>query len=202
MKTIPRWTYEHDGWEIEFFPIAKSPEMRGNTEVRPIGFQYYGLQGRQDLSSSIKKSISKKTNRYGDFDKPYVIAVNVLNIFADESDVKNALFGELFCKVIHSESGLPLQYKPARKPNGIWISKSGPINTRVSAVLFTKRLTPWNIPRAKIRLYHNPWAKKPYSSVLNCLPQMVPQNDELKLIDGENLGKIFGFSFNWPEDNP
>jgi hypothetical protein len=133
--------------------------------------------------------------------KPYVIAVNILGKFTNESEIKNALFGNLICNVIFTEeSGLPLEYVPYRKPDSLWIKKSSPINTRVSAILFTNKLTPWNIPKAEVCLYHNPWAKIPYSSVLTCFPQMVPQNNKLVPIDGKSLGDIFKLPLNWPED--
>lgn len=196
IRNIPQWYYEHDGWEIGFYPIPKSPEQRGKTGNRSIGIRSWGFKSHQNLGGFIKKSIKNKTGKYGDFDKPYVIAVNIFGKFSDDLEIANALFGE----AVYMGFGSPQKFRLVRIPNGIWTSKSGPINTRVSAILFTKNLTPWNIAKAKACLYHNPWAKKPYFSVLKCLPEMILQNDMLKLIDGESLGNIFDFPPDWPID--
>ncbi len=52
IESIPRWRWSDKGWEIIFFPIPKSPEMRGKSGVRPIGI----FVSQVFLSQTDKKS--------------------------------------------------------------------------------------------------------------------------------------------------
>jgi hypothetical protein len=89
--------------------------------------------------------------------------------------------------------------KMTRVPDGVWIGPNGVRYTRISAVLMVTKLTTWNIPRANLCLYHNPWAKKPYHSVLTQLHQAIPENGEVHWLDGENANTLFDLPLSWPE---
>jgi hypothetical protein len=41
---LPTFDWSHDGWELSFLPIAKSPGLRGTPDVRPIGIMMPELQ--------------------------------------------------------------------------------------------------------------------------------------------------------------
>jgi hypothetical protein len=189
-KAVPQWSYEHQGWIIDFFPIPKSPKMRGRFGVRPLGTWFPDVQIIQP-HIPLREAVIEKAGRYGDLNLPYVIAVNALDDDVERINIMEALFGE--------ERLVINQLRDARIPNGALISSLGPRYTRVSAVLVASPILPWNVPRAPICLYHNPWTKRPYNGALIRLPQAVPQGDHMELHDGESLGKIFDLPEDWPE---
>jgi len=199
IDAVPRWHFEHEGWRIEFRPIPKKPEARGKPGVRPIGMQSFEIRW-VDHRTAIRDAIIKKSGRYGVLDLPYIIAVNALEPI-DEIDIMEALFGkEQFTVAFSQNEPLePVRSEMSRLPDGAWTSPYGPRYTRVSGVLLATRLSSWNVPRANLRLYHNPWAQRVYSSVLTRLPQAIPQDDCMKRIDGESPRAILGLSPTWPE---
>ena len=199
-QEVPRWRFEHGGWKIEFEPIPKKPEARGKPGIRPIGALSTGVRW-VDHRTPIGNAIIKKAGRYGNLDLPYVVAVNVLE-FIDEIDIMEALFGKEQFTIVFSQSGPTklVDTRMSRFPDGAWIGTGGPRYTRVSAVLLATRLSIYNIPRANLCLYHNPWAQMPYQSVLTRLPQAVPKDNHMQYIDGESTGVIFGLPISWPDE--
>ncbi len=200
LDAVPSWHYEHDGWRIEFRPIPKRPEARGRPGVRPIGMRSSGAQS-VDHRTPIRDAIVEKAGRYGEIDLPYIVAVNALEP-VDETDIMEALFGKEQYTISFSdeEPAEPTASRMSRVLDGAWTSSQGPRNTRVSAVLLATRLSPWNVPRAHLRLYHNPWAQRLYDSVLTRLPQAVPQGGHLRPLDGESVSEIFSLALTWPEE--
>lgn len=197
---LPRWRFEHMGWEIDFFPIPKSPRARGKPGVRPIGMRM-GEALWSDPSAAIRNAIVGKAGQYGDLDLPYAIAVNALEAGVDRIDIMEALFGREKFTVKLTPSG-PSEPEMTRELDGVWTSPSGPRYTRVSAVLLAGPVLPWNVPRARICLYHNPWARRPYTSELTRLPRAIAQptrDHHMQWQDGESLATIFGLDPEWPE---
>jgi len=197
--TIPKWHFEHDGWDIEFEPIPKKPEARNKPGVRPLGGQSFGLR-MSDQRTPIRDAITGKAGRYGELDLPYIIAVNVLEI-VDEIDIMEALFGKEQFTVTFPQNDLvePINTEMSRLPDGAWTGIKGPRNTRVSAVLLVTELSEWNIPRVGLRLYHNPWAtKKLYQTALYQLPQGIVQENHMEKVNGEATHLLFDLSTLWP----
>lgn len=198
MDAVPSWRYQHDGWIVNFQPIPKKPEARNKEGVRPIGAKSTGVRW-VDHRTPIRDAINKKVGRYGKLELPYVVAVNVLE-FIDEIDIMEALFGKEQFTIDFSQSNPPepVSTKMSRVRDGVWTSYEGPRNTRVSAVLVTTRLSPWNLSSGNVCLYHNPWAQKSYSSALVRLPQAVLEGDHMKKVGGESIGSILGLPSSWP----
>ena len=109
-----------------------------------------------------------------------------------------ALFGKekYLIDLSRSKSSEP---EMTRELDGVWTSKPGPRYTRLSAALVVVGLSPWNLPRANIRLYHNPWANLPYNSELTLLPQAILLTGQAKLEDGKSLSSVFDLPYEWPE---
>jgi len=194
MNDVVCWNYEHDGWVIEFQPIPKKAEARKRKGVRPLAAISTGFRFMDDRTP-IVEAISKKAGRYGEFNIPYIVAVNALG-FVDDIGVSEALFGKEQFNVVFSEGSPrePVEKHMSRKPNGAWTSSDGPRNTRVSAVLLAIRFSPWNISQCDVRLFHNPWAQNPYCSVLNRLPQAIVENNQIIKKVGETIVEIFNIS--------
>lgn len=202
IKAVPHWRYEHEGWSITFYPIPKSPKLRGRSGARPIG-----MLGHEpkfvDSSTPIRNAILAKAGRYGDLDLPYVIAVNALDeASVDETDIMDALFGAEQYTVALGPTGVISYPEVSRAPNGAWTSESGPRYTRVSAVLVAVRLSPWTVGSAAVWLIHNPWAQRPYSSPLTRLPQGTPEAGRMNWHDGDSLHDVLGLPSGWPVFSP
>jgi hypothetical protein len=199
ITSVPRWYFEHDGWKIEILPIPKKPEVRGRPRVRPIGSRMIGFR-QIDHRTAIRESITKKASKYGNLDLPYIVAVNTLD-FVDEIDVMEALFGkEQFILEVPQDDPSSLESRMSRIPDGAWMGPEGARNTRISGLFLATRLSAWNIPRANLRLYHNPWAQKDYHSVLANLPRAYLKNESIEYLSGLSTGEIFHLPTSWPEN--
>lgn len=197
---MPKLPYEHEGWKVTFFPIPKSYQSRGKPGSRTVGMKTTEIQ-IIDPRVAIRNAILSKAGRYGSIGIPYVVAVNALKeeISSDEirrTHVMEALFGQ---EQYWQRRYGPNKFVIIRAPDGVWTNKSGPRYTRLSAILVTAPIHHWNIPKAPVCLYHNPWAKRPYQSQLTRLPQAIPQPDgHIKWQDGESIGGILGLPSGWP----
>lgn len=195
---LPRWYFRDQDWSIEFYPIPKRPEARGELGVRPIGAITTEVREiHTDLA--IKTTLEEKAGYYGELDLPYVIAVDALTEFGIHTDdVMNALFGtERILIPRDSTSGSGIKYQ--RALDGLWTSPNGPRYTRVSCVLIAVVDT-WDLPNAPACLYHNPWARYPYDSPLTSLPQAKAQDNEMKWLDGKRLGELLHLPPAWLKD--
>jgi hypothetical protein len=192
-STEDRWPYyDLDGWKIVFIPKPKPSGRRGKP-----GNTIFGLlspaQWRKP-QNSLKAALKEKEDRYGDFELPYIIAIDVLAINSFGSDVEEILFGQevaLFDKqsgeIAMTRSPL-LPDRPSQE-NGFWLARRGPRNRHVSAVLLVDELMPWSIAHKTPVLWHNPWAEKPLSLNVWQGPQMIPNMDGLEPYMQERVGK-------------
>lgn len=198
-RAVPSWLWEHDGWQIRFFPIAKSKSARGKTGVRSLGVK---MRGMAEVFSHIKirESIRDKASRYGGVDLPYIVAINVIDDFiVDDIDISNALFGEEQVTYKLHKDGRVKPY-PGRQPNGAWYGRNGPQNQRVSAALIAVNLKPPTIARETPVLWHNPWALSPLSLDMWHLAQLNPdfKNNRLVKRDGKSGWQLLGLDPDWP----
>lgn len=150
---LPKIMYEDNDLKIIFFIAPKSPKKRNELNVRPIAsepiFSFIG--GSEE---SIKSAIKEKVSRYGNVDKPYVIAINSLSQKGtDNHDVYNALFGYQNLPINQS-----VNKKTTKENDGIFIGFNGWQNTRVSAVLITT-VYPSNLNSANHWLVKHPMAR-------------------------------------------
>ncbi len=192
---MPRWTYSDGDWSIEFYPLPRAVPAPVGTR---LGLVIDSDWRQVDYATPFRRAISRKANRYGALEIPYVVAVNVLTDYVHSIFVKEALFGTEILIVGSGEYG-PSSAAWSRKPDGIWRGPFGPRNKGLSAVLVIEKLKYWNAPRAGVCLYHCPWARNPYTSDLARLPQCLPQDGHLIQTQGETLSEILGLSTSWPE---
>ncbi len=195
-KALPRFTYKHENWVVECRPRPKGPKMRGKPGVRTLGMRSGG-GGWSQSSRHIRQVLASKVSGYGDLQTPYVIAINIMDPAVDRDEIMEALFGsEQLRGILRGEAPVGTQMTRAR--GGLWVSAAGPTNTRVSAVLIGAPVLPWNIPRASLRLYHNPWTQRADESELSRLPRAVARNDQIEWVDGESLATVFELPVDWP----
>jgi len=196
---LPQWDWEHDGWQITFFPIPKKPEARGKPGVRPIELIMSDPHWVTP-HVGIRESIKDKNSKYGELDLPYIVAINVIDeLGANDIDISNALFGEEQVTIIFRGNKL-IEQRLGRKPNGAWYGPKGPWNKRVSAASIVVNLLPWSIAKVTPVLWHNPWASRPLSPELLPFPKFLAGEDNhLKEFKGKNSWELLGLDPNWPE---
>lgn len=189
--------WSHEGLQLRMRPRPISPGNRGKLKsLRGISSRGVSMV---DSTSAIRKSITSKGNRYGELDKPYLIAVNFNSPFLDQEDEEQALFGdEAF--TFSCDDSEPFELN--RLPNGAWIGRTGPRYTRISGVWIFNDLSAYTIARRRSTVYFNPWAKKALPAELKKFPHAEVQNDTLTRLEGVSIRDIFTLPPEWPESNP
>jgi hypothetical protein len=204
---LPCYKWSHEEWRVEFRAIPIAPEFRGLGVASVIGSIMPSIPGAEiDLDSyvdrkheAVREAVRRKATKYEQLGLPYVVAVNILEPFAEDRHLLDALFGEEQITVSLSASG-SWSTRESRARDGAWIGPAGPHNTRVSAVLAGFNLTPLvSATRAPV-LIHNPWASQPLPTDLWPLPQIVInlETGTLDRIDGKGPAELLRFPSPWP----
>ena len=181
------------------FIIRAFPRRNPGRADRAIGVQ--SIPPRQvTVDDDLKSALKEKANRYGKLDRPYVVAVNALDLFAREDDAFDALFGST-CTVVEQISGRET-FRESRNPDGIWHGPGGARHKGLSAVLSTERIDPWNFARRCGRLIRNPWATAPVPPFALGVNDIQPKRGHCHITAGQSMGKIFGLPDGWPEAQP
>jgi len=199
LEGLPSTALNHNGWNVTFQAIPKSPKARGKQGIRPIGIRFSGFQECKE-DEWIRNAIKEKATKYGNLDLPYIIAINVLSIFSNNYHVvMDALLGDEGVIFDHLAAG-GSDHKLTRASNGAFRGPHGPQNTRVSGVIICNDLLWGNITKTNPTLWHNPWATFPFNQDLWALPQFVPNADRTR-IEPRSEAKaadLFGLPIDWP----
>lgn len=196
---LPSFEWSYNDWSISFLPIAKSPALRGKPGVRPIGMTLPTKAKAIDSHSSIRRAIISKATKYGDLTLPFIVAVSVFDIFADDIDVMDALFGQEAVQVALGPNGVQ-HHRLIRQPNGAWFGPQGPQNTRVSAALIAVNLSPWAMASNTPILIHHPYASKPISPEIWPLAQQAINMEThcMDEIPGKSACDFLALPTPWP----
>jgi len=197
-EDLPEYEWRHDGWELSFSPIPKSPESRGKPDVRPIGSRIWA--GWVASHEPIRAALTSKAKKYRGLQIPLLIAINVLDESAENIDSVNALCGEEGVSfAVHADlrSSEP---RDVRLPNGAWRGPRGPRARDVSGVVIVYHLNPWRIGCESPRLFHHPWARRPLDSVLWPFEQWLPNTatGRYEVLAGKNAADVLGLPTPWP----
>jgi hypothetical protein len=199
---LPSKTLNHDGWNVTFQAIPKSPKARGKSGIRPIGMRFFGFEECKE-DEYIRNAIKEKATKYGNLNIPYIIAINVLSLFSnDDLMILDALLGDEGITSYHMPDGSFVD-KLTREPNGAFLGPQGPQNTRVSGIIICSNLYIRNITKVNPVLWHNPWAAIPFKQDFWVLPQWIFNSDIMRLepIQGRNIADVFCFPQGWPIQN-
>lgn len=162
-----------DGWKVRLTAI---PALRPEASGKVLYEAWHGTSAGP--AAAISAALQKKATRYGDPDRPYVIAVNSSDPMCSDRDFDTALFG-------HPNN--------PRIP-AFWGSAQNPSHTRVSAVLFTANLWPATILMGQVSpcLYLNPWAKRQFQGFLTKLKTVCWHGGALHRTHGMPLHQLLG----------
>jgi hypothetical protein len=195
----PTMRFTHDGCELVIALIPVSDAHRGVADHRPVGAMGPGEAQIVDYWTPIRDAIKSKATRYGRLRQPYLIAINALDQSAGQIDVMQALFGQ---EAFTFRRGDPVDEELhfTRVPNGAWVGKRGPINTRVSAVMAVGTLVPWTVAVSKPEVYFNPWAAHPLSDSLDLFDAHVPVDGQVIARPGRPVSKSLRLPTSWPQE--
>jgi hypothetical protein len=200
--SLPSLPWSHGGWDLEFIPIPKPAAVRGSPGLRPIGTTLPEMT--RITHPSIGKAIRAKATKYGKVNLPFVVGVNVIDVFMQNVNIlRYQGINELFGEVIGIDTLRPdgtIDRRTARKPNGAWSGPHGPRNKGVSAALIVVGLDPWTIANRTPVMIHNPWATCPFPLDQWPLLQWAPNlhDDCIHERLGKSVAEVLSIPDSWP----
>lgn len=198
--SVPKFAWTEQGCTLTFTPVPKGPQFRGQPGARPVGIVMPAEIRELRTHEDIRVAIDGKAAKYGNLDRPLVVAVNVLDDFCGDYDVWNALFGEEQVVAIRDADQHVRHEWGYRASNGAWRGSRGPRNRLVSAVNIVHRLLPTTLRTRSVTIIHNPWALNPLP--LDALP--IPQttvsipDGHIHIHDGRDHADVLGVPDPWP----
>jgi len=193
---LPRIELNQDGWNVEFIAIPKSPERRGLEDSTTIGSLSNGVRWMTSWES-VRDTVLKKGNRYGDINKPLLIAVNVGQFDVHNIDSMQALFGQE--QFIFNSNDLDSELRMERAPNGVWYGPNGIRYKRISGVIISPDITPWTCGARNICIYINSWANQNVSGSLFQLSHAQIHEGIMEWTEGIHPKELLGLHDSWPE---
>jgi len=161
---LPRYEWAWRDWRFEFRAIPIHADRRGRPGHRPVGW-YPARGGPVDDHLAVRDALFTKARRYGTLGRPYILAVLVDRMTANEHELLQAMFGALWSNpTVLQSARLPPHYPDDYQ--GLWLAKKGPQYRDVSAVITATGLAPWTVASSELHLYHNPWASIPLAVAL------------------------------------
>jgi hypothetical protein len=190
------WHYAHDGLNIDFFPMPRPEKRRLTNPADQIGLRVESIYGRDDVGT-LYASLQHKAKYYGEFNLPFVIAINNIFDSMDWLDVYLALYGtdepEALVQSVNAHGIVP-----PRVTRGLFAGPDGPRCQNVSAVVHFNGIFPWSLGMVTGRLYHHPWAARTSPSCLNRLTRFVRSGESLELVMGADLWTVLRLPARWP----
>lgn len=185
------------GLEIALKPIPK-------TDRRDIG-RAIGVQGgdvwSRTVGAALRQAIEGKSNRYGELDLPYVIAVNALDHNGEEHDVMAALIGQEVYRCHRGPDGIA-HGAWDRDWNGVWITPDrGPRRQGVSGVLVFNELSTWAATKRRGLFVQNPWARLPIAASPLDVDQLIPEEGSFVRREGSVFSKLVDWEDAWRDDD-
>jgi hypothetical protein len=150
----PEIDWQHGDWWITLRALAKSPEARTFRSDGLIGIQS-GWAGRSDMGARIREKLHSKATRYGQLDRPYLIALTASSFLARDEELVTALLGQ---EVIQFIEGQPGSEQFVRQRDGLFMGPAGAQNTRVAGLIVAWNVTCTHIGLIRPALWLNPWA--------------------------------------------
>lgn len=189
--------YIQDEFNLEITFIPKSSQNRGDLTTKPIGAYPSGEAfWFGEYISKLRRGILKKAQKYKGMDLPFIIAVNVRDGYGlSEQDIFHLFFGTMESTLPNMNNTIANQ----RIDEGLWFTSKGIRYRRVSGILLT-HVFPWNISKANINLYINPYALHPIPKALKLFPCNTFSENGMKSKGGQSFGDILKLPDDWPEE--
>jgi hypothetical protein len=185
-------------WNFTALPWLSNEPPRSMIQMYPA--QGGVITDHRDMSRNLRQ----KADRYGEFDRPFVLAVTNPRVHAgDLAEVQQALFGlvgekpDSLCEGSWNE-----QYFGG--PPSLWLNRDGPTHTNVVGVVYLSNLATYTIAHQRLTAWVCPWADSFLSEGLiadrihlDCDSQNFTLDPAL-----QEPHELFGLPDGWPNANP
>jgi hypothetical protein len=195
IDSMPSYEWNHEGWSLIFRPIPRAPERRG--EGGSLIGMLTGEAGWVNSWEPIRDAIQHKGQRYGDLNRPFLIAVNLDAMRLNDIDEMQALYGEERLTVSIDNDNTPMEL--TRGPNGAWRDHAGPTSRRVSGLWSFNNLNMYSLGSAKHTVYFNHWALRQLPEMLKVLPHAEVIHGQVEKSDGLSMATVLDIPAGWPE---
>lgn len=169
--------------------ISLFPKTVPSSNTGPL-IGIYGDEGKAQMvnpAKALTKALNEKAKRYGQPDKPFIIAINAMSSWVTyEEDYTLALFGS-DCIKFDSANRV---YLSANGSEGFFINKQGQIHSRISGVLFIKAYDS-SVAGSTLVCYHNPNASRPIEHTFLNITQKYLIEEKLHTIEGASTASLF-----------
>lgn len=156
---FPTLVWEACEWKLRFEAYPVKRECRGKRVARPLGTFMDETGGAIDDEAPLRRALNRKAPRhYGPLDRPYVVAISEYAWeFGDHGwHRRNVLYGR---EAVAFGDGLPV--RSVRQTDGHWRGPGQrPRNRRLAAVLLCAHLYPWQLEKADLEWWDNPFAER------------------------------------------
>lgn len=195
---VPRYSWRHDGWDLEFEPIPKSTSSRGKPGIRSLGTRM-GDARWLNTAAEIRTAVRLKARKYGRLELPLVLCINVLE-HIDEIDVLGALVGDEQTVITFGEDDRILGQHPTRAPNGVFGVEGHPRTQRVSAIAVAASISPWTMGKVTPELFHHPWPYVGLPVSFWPMPQWVANHESRRIerVNGVRAASLLELPDPWP----
>lgn len=203
-EKLPKFTLKEKGWEIRFYPYPKTNEQFNNSTLGNIcstssSVMFGPGQDTKPASSYvIQNKIREKTVKYKIKDKPFIIALNLLDPWATfaspdgfKATMADALWGALQILSNFNDKG-DTGVSFERYPQAVWQNFGGYRHNHLSAVLVVVNLAPLSLFESELVMYHNPNASHKIDCAFDVLPHAKIENNRIKYCDGQSLKDLIG----------
>jgi hypothetical protein len=144
-------------WLLNFSPIPRPDSLVGTSSAAGAISIFPGRTAWGGDWSRVHAALEEKARRYGDLDRPFVMALLTNDVFVDEENIAAALHGEpAFAAKTDSHFAVG-------RVGGLWGGGGG---SRVSAVLTARNLVPASVAVVELLLWRAPRPRRPLDSKL------------------------------------
>lgn len=195
---LPECVFEIADWRfrVRAFPLSDDAAASPDDGARLIGVGPSEVAAGGSRAAIMGALDRKRSAKHGTISLPYVVALLDLHRFAGDDDIVSALFGEPALQLTLRGDEM-VSTDSIRHRNGFWQEDR---NTRTSAVLYARNLSPWMFTRVTPQLWVNPWATRPLEAELPWASRVaVGENGELvRTAPPISLAQLFGVPEDWP----
>lgn len=182
-NSLPHFEWREGDWITQVWAIPRGPDLRGRTDVRPLGI----LPG-EDLDGELwlaaRAKLELKAEAYGNLNAPYIIALDAPEAWPDEEQLAWAVLG-------------PGAFTTWWQRDGFLLRPGGPSYEGVSGVLMGITIQPHSFPRQVPTLYENPDARRPVPDSVNWNRVRVRDGSPLH-VSGRPVHEAFEVDEGWP----
>lgn len=184
-------------WSFELRPALWRHEASAHSHRRFIGTET-GIAGWINESQQLQSAVKRKGEKYGNLDKPLIIAVLAISGFVDDADFVDALYGGEETRDNTGSSELRL----SSNPNGVLVGLGGPVSRKISAVLAGIGITSHNITRSEPTLWYHPEPNLPLTSSLPFRSARAVDS-HIECTDATMpIASVFDLPVEWPGPEP